>query len=213
MLSAEKIFAIFKTLKAATPMANTELNYTNHYTLLVAVVLSAQAKDSSVNLATKELFNKVSTPKEMLALGEENLINYIKSIGLYKNKAKNIIKLSQQLISIHHSQVPNNFADLIQLAGVGRKTANVILNVAFHEPTMPVDTHVFRLARRMGLSSGKDVLAVEQDLLAKIPEPYRQDSHHLLILHGRYVCKAKNFDCNKCIINAFCERNFCEKRL
>lgn len=208
MLSAEKIFAIFKTLKAATPMANTELNYTNHYTLLVAVVLSAQAKDSSVNLATKELFNKVSTPKEMLALGEENLINYIKSIGLYKNKAKNIIKLSQQLISIHHSQVPNNFADLIQLAGVGRKTANVILNVAFHEPTMPVDTHVFRLARRMGLSSGKDVLAVEQDLLAKIPEPYRQDSHHLLILHGRYVCKAKNFDCNKCIINAFCERNF-----
>lgn len=207
MLNAETIFAIFKTLKTATPTAKTELNYTNNYTLLIAVVLSAQAKDSSVNIATKELFKKASTPKEMLALGEENLKNYIKSIGLYKNKAKNIIKLSQQLISTYNSQVPNNFADLIELAGVGRKTANVILNVAFNKPTMPVDTHVFRVARRMGLSNGKDVLAVEQDLLAKIPEPYRQDSHHLLILHGRYVCKAKNFDCNSCIINAFCEKN------
>ncbi|UQY80761.1 Endonuclease III [Candidatus Hepatincola sp. Av] len=207
MLNSENIFAIFKTLKTAMPTANTELNYTNNYTLLIAVVLSAQAKDSSVNIATKELFKQVSTPKEMLALGEENLKNYIKSIGLYKNKAKNIIKLSQQLISTYNSQVPNNFTDLIELAGVGRKTANVILNVAFNKPTMPVDTHVFRLARRMGLSNGKDVLAVEQDLLAKIPEPYRQDSHHLLILHGRYVCKAKNFDCNSCIINAFCEKN------
>ena len=207
MLNSENIFAIFKTLKKAMPTANTELNYTNNYTLLIAVVLSAQAKDSSVNIATKELFKQVSTPKEMLALGEENLKNYIKSIGLYKNKAKNIIKLSQQLINTYNSQVPNNFTDLIELAGVGRKTANVILNVAFNKPTMPVDTHVFRLARRMGLSNGKDVLAVEQDLLAKIPEPYRQDSHHLLILHGRYVCKAKNFDCNSCIINAFCEKN------
>lgn len=207
MLSAEKIFAIFKTLKAAIPTAKTELNYTNNYTLLVAVVLSAQAKDSSVNLATEKLFTKVSNPEDMLTLGEENLKNYIKSIGLYKNKAKNIIKLSQQLISIHNSQVPNNFDDLTALAGVGRKTANVILNVAFNKPTMPVDTHVFRLARRMGLSKGKDVLAVEKDLLAKIPEPYRQDSHHLLILHGRYVCKAKNFDCSTCIINAFCEKH------
>ena len=207
MLNSENIFAIFKTLKTAMPTANTELNYTNNYTLLIAVALSAQAKDSSVNIATKELFKQVSTPKEMLALGEENLKNYIKSIGLYKNKAKNIIKLSQQLINTYNSQVPNNFTDLIELAGVGRKTANVILNVAFNKPTMPVDTHVFRLARRMGLSNGKDVLAVEQDLLAKIPEPYRQDSHHLLILHGRYVCKAKNFDCNSCIINAFCEKN------
>ncbi|XWO14161.1 Endonuclease III [Candidatus Hepatincola sp. Pdp] len=207
MLNAETIFAIFKTLKTATPTAKTELNYTNNYTLLIAVVLSAQAKDSSVNIATKELFKKASTPKEMLALGEENLKNYIKSIGLYKNKAKNIIKLSQQLINTYNSQVPNKFTDLIELAGVGRKTANVILNVAFNKPTMPVDTHVFRVARRMGLSNGKDVLAVEQDLLAKIPEPYRQDSHHLLILHGRYVCKAKNFDCNSCIINAFCEKH------
>ena len=208
MLNAKQIFEVFKILFENIKTPKTELNFTNHYTLLVAVILSAQAKDSMVNIATEPLFKLADTPSKMLKLGEEELIKYIKIIGLYKNKAKNIISMSQQLLDKHNGIVPDNFEHLIELAGVGRKTANVILNVAFKQDTMPVDTHVYRLSRRIGLSNGKDVLKVEQDLLAKIPNPYRQTSHHLLILHGRYTCKAKGYDCNSCVINHICEKNY-----
>ncbi len=207
MLNEIQIKKIFETLNTTIIVAKTELNFTNNYTLLVAVILSAQAKDSTVNIATKELFTIVSTPQEMLHLGEEALIKHIKIIGLYKNKAKNIIKMSQELIDKHNSIVPNDFNDLINMAGVGRKTANVILNVAFGADSMPVDTHVFRLSRRIGLSAAKNVLGVEKDLLAKIPHPYRNISHHLLILHGRYTCKAKGFNCSTCVLNSICEKN------
>lgn len=208
MLNDKQIFEVFKILSENIETPETELNFTNHYTLLVAVILSAQAKDSMVNIATESLFKVADTPQKMLEIGEEKLIKYIKIIGLYKNKAKNIILMSQQLLNNHNGIVPDNFEYLIKLAGVGRKTANVILNVAFKQDTMPVDTHVFRLSRRIGLSDGNDVLKVEHDLLAKIPNPYRHTSHHLLILHGRYTCKAKGYDCASCIINHVCEKNY-----
>lgn len=208
MLNKEQIFEVFKILSENIETPETELNFTNHYTLLVAVILSAQAKDAIVNIATVDLFKIADTPQKMLDLGEEKLISYIKIIGLYKNKAKNIMLMSQQLLDKYNGIVPDKFENLIELAGVGRKTANVILNVAFKQDTMPVDTHVYRLSRRIGLSDGNDVLKVEHDLLAKIPNPYRHISHHLLILHGRYTCKAKGYDCNFCIINNICEKNY-----
>lgn len=208
MLNSKQIKEVFKILSENIETPETELNFTNHYTLLVAVILSAQAKDAIVNIATVDLFKLADTPEKMLSLGEEELIKHIKIIGLYKNKAKNIIIMSQQLLDKHNGVVPDNFDDLIELAGVGRKTANVILNVAFKQDTMPVDTHVYRLSRRIGLSDGTDVLKVEYDLLEKIPNPYRHTSHHLLILHGRYTCKAKGYDCSSCIINHICEKNY-----
>ena len=191
-------------LKAQNPSPKSELDYVNPYTLLVAVVLSAQATDKSVNLATRELFKVADTPQKMLALGEAALIPYIKSIGLYKNKAANIIKLSQQLIDDFDSQVPDTREELITLRGVGRKTANVVLNVIFHKPTMPVDTHLLRICPKIGLAEGSTPEQVEESLLKLIPPEYLEHAHHWLLLHGRYVCTARNPKCNECIINEIC---------
>ncbi|MBO4628730.1 MAG: endonuclease III [Treponema sp.] len=191
-------------LKAQNPSPKSELDYVNPYTLLVAVVLSAQATDKSVNLATRELFKVADTPQKMLKLGEAGLIPYIKSIGLYKNKAANIIKLSQQLIDDFDSQVPDTREKLMTLRGVGRKTANVVLNVIFHKPTMPVDTHLLRICPKIGLAEGTTPEQVEQSLLERIPPEYLEHAHHWLLLHGRYVCTARNPRCKECIINDIC---------
>ena len=204
MLNTKQITQIMERLKAANPNPKSELEYVNPYTLLVAVVLSAQATDKSVNLATRELFKVADTPQKMLALGEAGLIPYIKSIGLYKNKAANIIKLSQQLIDDFDSQVPDTREELMTLRGVGRKTANVVLNVIFHKPTMPVDIHLLRICPKIGLAEGTTPEQVEQSLLERIPPEYLEHAHHWLLLHGRYVCTARNPRCNECIINDIC---------
>ncbi len=199
------IEAFFQRLAAALPEPETELQYRNTYTLLVAVVLSAQATDTGVNKATKELFKTVDTPQKMLKLGEAGLTRHIKTIGLYRNKAKNVIALSRMLIEHHGGAVPHDREALQALPGVGRKTANVVLNVAFGEPTIAVDTHIFRVANRTGLAPGKDVLAVEKKLEKVVPPAYRQHAHHWLILHGRYVCKARKPDCPACPVNDLCQ--------
>ena len=207
LLSKEQIIQIMERLKKANPNPKSELEYVNPYTLLVAVVLSAQATDKSVNLATRELFKVVDSPEKMLALGEAGLIPYIKSIGLYKNKAANIIKLSQQLIDDFESQVPDTREELMTLRGVGRKTANVVLNVIFHQPTMPVDTHLLRICPKIGLAEGTTPEQVEESLLQRIPPQYLEHAHHWLLLHGRYVCTARNPKCNECIINEICKEH------
>ncbi|MBO4640306.1 MAG: endonuclease III [Treponema sp.] len=206
LLSKSQIIQIMERLKAQNPSPKSELEYVNPYTLLVAVVLSAQATDKSVNLATRELFKVADTPQKMLELGEAGLIPYIKSIGLYKNKATNIIKLSQQLIDDFDSQVPDTREELMTLRGVGRKTANVVLNVIFHQPTMPVDTHLLRICPKIGLAEGTTPEQVEQSLLQRIPPEYLEHAHHWLLLHGRYVCTARNPRCNECIIADICKR-------
>lgn len=198
---------IFSRWQKQNPSPKSELNYKNPYTLLVAVVLSAQATDKSVNIATKSLFEKITTPEQMISLGMENLIPYIKSIGLYKNKAKNIIKLSEMLVNQFNSQIPNNLEDLMLLPGVGRKTANVVLNVIFNKPTMPVDTHLLRISPKIGLAEGKTPLEIEKSLLERIPEKYLQNAHHWILLHGRYVCTAKNPKCEECLIADLCKHN------
>jgi endonuclease-3 len=203
-LSADKIREIFRLFAADNPEPKGELEHTNTFTLLVAVVLSAQATDAGVNKATRALFKVADTPKKMIALGEERLREHVKSIGLYRNKARNIILLSEKLLAIYGGEVPADRDALETLPGVGRKTANVVMNVAFGAPTMAVDTHVFRVANRIGLSSGKTPLDVEKDLLRVVPPEYGVDAHHWLILHGRYVCKARKPDCPRCIINALC---------
>ena len=205
LLSKEQIIQIMERLKKANPNPKSELEYVNPYTLLVAVVLSAQATDKSVNLATRELFKVVDSPEKMLALGEAGLIPYIKSIGLYKNKAANIIKLSQQLIDDFESQVPDTREELMTLRGVGRKTANVVLNVIFHQPTMPVDTHLLRICPKIGLAEGTTPEQVEESLLQRIPPQYLEHAHHWLLLHGRYVCTARNPKCKECIIADICK--------
>ncbi|MBI1276260.1 endonuclease III [bacterium] len=202
---ADKIFAI---LSGLNPHPETELHFTNHFTLLVAVVLSAQATDAGVNKATPALFTIANTPEKMAALGVERLEGYIKTIGLYKAKAKNVIALSRMLVEEYGSRVPDKHEDLMRLPGVGRKTANVILNCAFGQPTMAVDTHVFRLAHRLGFSRGKTPEAVEQDLLKVIPEKWMQHAHYWLILHGRYVCKARAPKCAECAIADYCPSAF-----
>ena len=194
-------------LKAQNPNPKSELDYVNPYTLLVAVVLSAQATDKSVNLATKELFKIADTPQKMLALGLDGLIPYIKSIGLYKNNGANIIKLSQQLIDDFNSTVPDTREELMTLRGVGRKTANVVLNVIFHKPTMPVDTHLLRICPKIGLAEGSTPEQVEQSLLERIPAEFLHDAHHWILLHGRYVCTARNPKCEECIIRDLCKHN------
>lgn len=194
----------FARLSAADPHPTTELKYTNAYTLLVAVVLSAQATDVGVNKATAALFKQVSTPQQMLKLGEAGLKEHIKTIGLFNAKAKNVIALSQILIDRHNGQVPRDRKALEELPGVGRKTANVVLNVIWGEPTIAVDTHIFRVANRTGLSKGKTPLAVELGLLKAVPEKYRRHAHHWLILHGRYICKARRPDCWRCIVADLC---------
>ncbi|MBS0286597.1 MAG: endonuclease III [Proteobacteria bacterium] len=198
------IDTLFKRFKKENPAPTTELVYKSEFELLVAVILSAQATDVSVNNATKTLFKVANTPKKMLALGEEGLKTYIKSIGLYHNKAKNIIKTCHMLTSIHHSKVPHEREALEALPGVGRKTANVILNTAFGEATIAVDTHIFRVANRIGLAKGKTPLAVEKQLIKVIPAKYQKDAHHWLILHGRYTCTARKPKCMNCIIQDIC---------
>ena len=197
-MHADKVRKIFIKLQEENPNPLPELNFTSAYTLLVAVVLSAQATDKSVNLATRELFQTADTPEKMVMLGQEKLIPYIKSIGLYKNKSKHVIELSKALIEKFKSTVPENLEQLVTLPGVGRKTANVVLNVWFKKPTMPVDTHVFRVANTLGSSSGKTPLEVEKDLLKIVPEEFALNAHHWILLHGRYVCTARNPACNEC---------------
>jgi endonuclease III len=204
MMSDRDVETFYRRLDAAWPNAATELEYRNPFTLLVAVVLSAQATDISVNKATKALFAVADTPETMLALGEAGLKPFIQTIGLYNTKAKNVIALSRRLIDEHGGAVPRDRDALESLPGVGRKTANVVLNVAFGEPTIAVDTHVFRLANRTGLAPGKTPLAVEEGLLARTPERWRRYAHHWLILHGRHVCTARRPACNRCVVRDVC---------
>lgn len=197
----------FSRWQAQNPSPASELDYVNPFTLLVAVVLSAQATDKSVNLATKDLFAVADTPEKMLALGEEKLISYIKTIGLYKNKAKHVLGLSAKLISDFDGKVPDNREDLMKLPGVGRKTANVVLNVIFHQPTMPVDTHLLRICPKIGLAQGKTPEQIEKSLLERIPVEFMQNAHHWILLHGRYVCTARNPHCQDCLICDICKKN------
>ena len=195
----------YRRLAEADPEPQGELDYINVYTLLVAVVLSAQATDIGVNRATKKLFEIVDTPEKMVKLGETKLTSHIKTIGLYRTKAKNVIGLSELLIAEHGSVVPQDRDALVKLPGVGRKTANVVLNIAFGEPTIAVDTHIFRIGNRTGIAPGKNVDVVEQGFLNKTPETYMLHAHHWLILHGRYVCKARKPECPKCIVADLCQ--------
>ena len=194
----------FRRLREANPHPTTELEYASPFQLLVAVVLSAQATDKSVNIVTRRLFALAPTPEAMAELGEAGIAEQIKSIGLFRNKAKNTYLLCRQLLERHGGQVPNDRDALEALPGVGRKTANVVLNTIFGEPTMAVDTHIFRLANRTGLAPGKDVLEVEKRLLRRIPKEYLRDAHHWLILHGRYICTARKPKCGECIIRDLC---------
>jgi endonuclease-3 len=204
-MTKAQIETFFERLSAADPAPTTELSYVNNYTMLVAVVLSAQATDVGVNKATAKLFEIADTPQKMLKLGEGGLTEHIRTIGLYRNKAKNVMALSRQLIDQHGGEVPHDREALEALPGVGRKTANVVLNTAFGEPTIAVDTHIFRLSNRTGLAPGKNVVEVEKKLLKRVPAHYRQHAHHWLILHGRYVCKARRPECANCIVNDQCQ--------
>jgi endonuclease-3 len=204
-MNASKRFEIFSRLKKANPKPTTELVYNTPFELLIAVVLSAQATDKSVNIATKKLFQKANTPEKILALGETGLQESIKSIGLYKTKTKNILATCRLLIQHYDSSVPQTREELEGLPGVGHKTANVVLNTAFGEPTIAVDTHIFRLSNRTGLAIGKNVSEVELKLLKFVPKEFHQDAHHWLILHGRYICKARKPECTKCIIENLCD--------
>jgi len=199
-----EIAEFYRRLAERIPAPETELNYTNDFTLLVAVVLSAQATDAGVNVATRELFRLADTPEKMLALGEDGLKQHIKTIGLFNMKAKNVIALSRILVDLHGGQVPRTREELQALPGVGRKTANVVLNVAHGAETFPVDTHVFRVANRTGLAAGRNELEVELKLERTTPPPWRNIAHHLLILHGRYVCKARKPECWRCVVVDLC---------
>jgi endonuclease III len=205
--SKPEIDAFFAALKKLNPDPKTELNHSNAYTLLVAVVLSAQATDKGVNKATEALFKIADTPKKMVMLGEAGLCEYIKTIGLYKGKAKNVIALSQLLIQKHGGQVPENREALEELPGVGRKSANVVLNVAFGHKTIAVDTHIFRVGNRTGIAPGKDVRAVEDGLMAITPDKYLLNAHHWLILFGRYMCVARKPLCPTCVVRDLCQFN------
>jgi endonuclease-3 len=201
----DQVFEFFRRLAEANPSPTTELESDNPYQLLVAVVLSAQATDASVNIATKPLFEHIKTPQQMVELGEDDLRAAIKTIGLFNTKAKNVIALSQELVAKYGGDVPRTRDELQALAGVGRKTANVVLNTAFGEETFAVDTHVFRVCNRTGLAPGKTVDEVEAKLEKIVPQPFRRDAHHWLILHGRYVCKARKPDCPVCVVRDICQ--------
>ncbi len=203
-LSKSEIEIFFSRLRERDPAPKTELNYRNPFTLLVAVVLSAQATDKGVNRATAALFDAADTPQKMAALGEAGLMDHIKTIGLYRTKAKNVIALSRILIEKHAGQIPRTREQLESLPGVGRKTANVVLNVAFGERTLAVDTHIFRVSNRTGLASGKDVLSTEMDLLKRVPDEFLEHAHHWLILHGRYICTARKPHCPVCPVADVC---------
>ncbi|MBN2647262.1 MAG: endonuclease III [Thiotrichales bacterium] len=204
-MNKAKRLEIFQRLSAAIPEPETELEYASTFELLIAVILSAQATDKGVNLATRKLFPVANTPEALYALGVDGLKTYIKTIGLFNSKAENIIKTCKMLIDLHNSQVPDNRPALEALPGVGRKTANVVLNTAFGQATMAVDTHIFRVANRTGLAPGKTVLAVEKALLKNVPKDYLIPAHHLLILHGRYTCTARKPRCGACCIYDLCE--------
>ena len=204
-MTAAAIEAFFSALQAANPEPVTELNYSSVFELLAAVLLSAQATDVSVNKATRSLFITAPTPQSMLALGVDGIEAHIRSIGLYRSKARHLHETCRILMEEHGGSVPREREALERLPGVGRKTANVVLNCAFGEETMAVDTHIFRVANRTGLASGKTTWAVEQALLARIPARFRKDAHHWMILHGRYVCKARNPDCGACGVSAWCD--------
>ena len=204
-VNKEKRREIFERLRAAIPAPTTELEYDSPFELLVAVILSAQATDVSVNKATKELYRHANTPTAMLDLGEQGLKPYIKSIGLFNTKARNIIKTCEALLERHHGEVPRDRKSLELLPGVGRKTANVILNTAFGEPTIAVDTHIFRVSNRTGLAPGKTVRQVEDKLNRMVDPEFKKDAHHWLILHGRYTCIARRPMCNECVIGDLCE--------
>ncbi len=206
-LTQLEIIEVLTRLKNENPIPVSDLDYTNDFTLLIAVLLSAQTTDKGVNKATEKLFQKFDTPQKMLTLGEDGLIDYIKTIGLYKTKAKNVMRLCEILIDQHEGNVPNTRDALEALPGVGRKTANVVLNIAFGHTTLAVDTHVFRISHRLGLSFGKTPLAVESDLMTVIPAEFLYDAHHWLILHGRYVCKAQKPGCDTCILVDLCPKN------
>ncbi len=196
---------IFTRLREQNPSPTTELNYASPFELLIAVILSAQATDVSVNKVTSKLFKVANTPKKITALGENKLITYIQTIGLFRSKARHILATCQMLIEQHHSEVPRTREALQALPGVGRKTANVVLNTAFGEPTIAVDTHIFRVANRTGIAPGKNVDAVENKLMKFIPDEFKQDAHHWLILHGRYICRARKPLCGQCVIEDLCE--------
>lgn len=206
-VNKDKISEIFHRLSEENPEPETELHYTNHFTLLVAIVLSAQSTDVGVNKATASLFTVADTPEKMLALGEDALKSYIKTIGLFNTKAKNIMALSRILIEDYHSVVPDSFEALSALPGVGRKTANVMLNCAFGKPTIAVDTHVFRVSNRLGIARSHTPLGIELALEKVIPDMWKQHAHHWLILHGRYTCKARKPECDRCLISDLCEKN------
>jgi endonuclease-3 len=205
LMKPPEIQLFFERLRHSMPEPETELEYENVYHLLVAVVLSAQATDIGVNRATGPLFKVIKTPGQMVALGERKLIDHIKTIGLFRTKAKNVINLSRLLIERHGGEVPRDHAALQELPGVGRKTANVVMNVAFGEATIAVDTHIFRVGNRTGLAPGKNPLEVELKLLKRVPEEFRLHAHHWLILHGRYTCKARKPECPRCVVVELCK--------
>ena len=205
LLSSSQIAEIFARFKAQNPSPKSELEYKSPFTLLVAVVLSAQATDKSVNLATRKLYEVADTPEKILSLGEEGLSPYIKSIGLYKSKARHVIALSQKLLSDFNGCVPCDREKLMSLPGVGRKTANVVLNVVWGEHTMPVDTHLLRIAPKIGLAEGNTPEKVEKSLLERVPDEFMEHAHHWLILHGRYVCTARSPKCGQCLISDLCQ--------
>src|SRR5574344_1787522 len=207
LLTKKQIIEVFERFKKQNPDPKTELIAPNPYCLLVSVVLSAQATDKSVNNATHDLYKKVSTPQQMVALGKENLISYIKSIGLFRTKADHVMGLSEKLVSDFGGKLPRTREELMSLPGVGRKTANVVLNVVYGEPTMPVDTHLLRICPTIGLAEGTNPREVEKDLIRTIPSQYMEHAHHWLILHGRYICKARNPQCEKCFISDLCAKN------
>ncbi len=204
-MNKKDIHEFFKRLQKQEASPKSDLEWTNAYTLLVAVTLSAQATDEGVNRATRGLFKIADSPQKMLDLGLEGLKQHIKTIGLYNNKAKNVIAMAQILIDEHNGQVPQTREELVKLPGVGRKTANVVLNIVFGQPTMAVDTHIFRVSNRTGLAPGKNVDQVEQNLLKRVPEEFLLHAHHWLILHGRYTCKARKPECKSCIVSDLCQ--------
>ena len=204
MRKKQEILEIMEIFNQKNPNPQCELNYTNAYTLLVAVMLSAQTTDKGVNKATEKLFKTADSPQKMMELGEEKLISYIRTIGLFNNKAKNIISMSKDLLNRFDGEVPSTREDLVTLAGVGRKTANVVLNVWYKKPALAVDTHVLRISHRLDLSQGKTPLAVEEDLLKVLPEKYIINANHWLVLFGRYICKAQSPQCNECPIYTYC---------
>ena len=205
MTKQEKIENIFTVFAVNNSAPETELVYNNNYTLLLAVLLSAQATDKSVNLATKELFAEYDTPEKILKLGVEGLKQYVKTINYYPTKSKNIISLSEILIKCYNSNIPDNIEELIRLPGVGRKTANVVMGAAFGKAVMPVDTHVFRVSTRLGIAKATNPDKMEKELVANIPEKWLYNAHHWLVLHGRYVCKARKPLCDECIVNKYCD--------